>query len=90
MSHPRFLVVLTSLSLATAALLGAALDASAQVVIPTNRNGLIQQNELQTLRNQLQRQQFSNSSSFIASRTGRSCRSLALKCRSSSKIASRR
>ncbi|RWM08806.1 MAG: hypothetical protein E5X80_02360 [Mesorhizobium sp.] len=58
MSHPRFLVVLTSLSLATVALLGAALDASAQVVIPTNRNGLIQQNELQTLRNQLQRQQF--------------------------------
>ena len=32
--------------------------ALAQVIIPTNRNTLIQQNELQQLRNSLQRQQF--------------------------------
>jgi hypothetical protein len=32
--------------------------ASAQVVIPTNRNALVEQNELQMLQNRLQRQQF--------------------------------
>ncbi|WP_366663874.1 hypothetical protein [Mesorhizobium sp.] len=45
-------------ALSTAALLGAASYASAQVVIPTDRNALIQHNELQALRNQLQRRQF--------------------------------
>ena len=30
----------------------------AQIVIPTNRNALVQQNELQQLQNQLQRQQY--------------------------------
>ncbi|AZO73815.1 MAG: hypothetical protein E5V92_29525 [Mesorhizobium sp.] len=58
MSNPRLSAVLISAALSAAALLGAASYASAQVVIPTNRNALIQQNELQALRNQLQRQQF--------------------------------
>ncbi|BCM21678.1 hypothetical protein [Mesorhizobium sp. J8] len=31
---------------------------SAQIVIPTNRNALVQQNELQQLQNRLQRQQY--------------------------------
>ncbi len=33
-------------------------SASAQVVIPTNRNGLIQQGQLQQLQNRLERQQY--------------------------------
>lgn len=58
MSHPRLSTVLLSAALAAAALLGPALHASAQVVIPTNRNGLLQQNELQMLQNRIQRQQY--------------------------------
>lgn len=58
MSHPRFLAALASAALVAASLCGVASNASAQVVIQTNRNALIQQNELQALRNQLQRQQF--------------------------------
>ncbi|RRI07734.1 hypothetical protein EH240_00375 [Mesorhizobium tamadayense] len=58
MSQPRLSMALISAALVTAAISGVASNASAQVVIPTNRNALIQQNELQTLRNQLQRQQF--------------------------------
>lgn len=58
MSDPRLPAALVSAALAAAALLGTVSNASAQVVIPTNRNTVIQQNELQTLRNQLQRQQF--------------------------------
>ncbi|RAZ92290.1 hypothetical protein DPM33_06505 [Mesorhizobium hawassense] len=42
----------------TAALWGTASYASAQVVIPTNRNALVEQNQLQQLRNSLQRQQY--------------------------------
>ncbi|WP_246677994.1 hypothetical protein [Mesorhizobium sp. B2-7-2] len=49
-----------------AVLAGAVLAASvcliapsyAQIVIPTNRNALVQQNELQQLQNRLQRQQY--------------------------------
>ena len=37
---------------------GVASYASAQVIIPTNRNALIQQGELQMLQNRFQRQQF--------------------------------
>ncbi|AZO61176.1 hypothetical protein EOA75_14285 [Mesorhizobium sp. M1A.F.Ca.IN.022.07.1.1] len=58
MSHPRLSAALIAAALSTAALLGAASYASAQVVIPTDRNALIQHNELQALRNQLQRRQF--------------------------------
>ncbi|TIS48043.1 hypothetical protein [Mesorhizobium sp.] len=64
MARPRLSAVLLSVALAAAALLGAASYASAQVVIPTNRNALIQQNELQALRNQLQRQQFQQQQQF--------------------------
>ncbi|MDX8448726.1 hypothetical protein RFN31_24225 [Mesorhizobium sp. VK3C] len=64
MSHPRLSAVLISAALATAVLSGTAFHASAQVVIPTNRNALIQQNELQALRNQLQRQQFQQQQQF--------------------------
>jgi exonuclease VII large subunit len=44
--------------LATAMTPAAAPYASAQVVVPTDRNILVQQNELQQLENRLQRQQF--------------------------------
>ncbi|MDX8465109.1 hypothetical protein RFM26_05370 [Mesorhizobium sp. VK23B] len=64
MSHPHLSAVLISAALSAAALFGAASYASAQVVIPTNRNTLIEQNELQTLRNQLQRQQFQQQQQF--------------------------
>ncbi|MEP6565299.1 MAG: hypothetical protein ABJB10_09170 [Mesorhizobium sp.] len=47
-----------SAMLATAMVPVATSYTSAQVVIPTNRSALVQQNELQMLENRLQRQQF--------------------------------
>ena len=56
---PRYLsTFLISAALAATGLLGMASGVSAQVVIPTNRNALVQQNQLQQLQNQLQRQQY--------------------------------
>ncbi|RWL88886.1 MAG: hypothetical protein EOR68_32150, partial [Mesorhizobium sp.] len=48
---------LISAALTATCLVGMASGVSAQVVIPTNRNALVQQNQLQQLQNQLQRQQ---------------------------------
>ncbi|WP_217577979.1 hypothetical protein [Mesorhizobium sp. GbtcB19] len=50
------LIVLAGALLAAA--IAQAAPSSAQVVIPTNRNALVDQNQLQQLQNQLQRQQF--------------------------------
>ena len=50
------LAVLAGAVLATAA--SQIAPSYAQIVIPTNRNALVQQNELQQLQNQLQRQQY--------------------------------
>lgn len=58
MSPLRFSSVLMTAILATAFVPVATSYASAQVVIPTNRNALVEQNELQMLENRLQRQQF--------------------------------
>ncbi|WP_202299540.1 hypothetical protein [Mesorhizobium sp. 131-2-1] len=58
MPQLRPTTVLMSAMLATATLPALAPHASAQVVIPTNRNVLVQQNELQQLQSRLQRQQF--------------------------------
>ncbi|MDG4879367.1 hypothetical protein P9273_30275 [Mesorhizobium sp. WSM4935] len=52
----RTLAVLAGAVLATSvSLIG---PSYAQIVIPTNRNALVQQNELQQLQNRLQRQQY--------------------------------
>lgn len=56
MSRLRLSTVLMTAMLATAILPVAGV--SAQVVIPTNRNALVDQNELQMLENRLQRRQF--------------------------------
>jgi len=58
MPQLRPTTVLMSAMLATAMVPAVAPHALAQVVIPTNRNVLVQQNELQQLQNRLQRQQF--------------------------------
>ena len=58
MSPLRFSSVLMTAILATAFVPVATSYTSAQVVIPTNRNALVQQNELQMLENRLQRQLF--------------------------------
>ena len=58
MSRFRLSAFLLSAVLASAGLPGTISYASAQVVIPTNRNALVQQNQLQQLQNQLQRQQY--------------------------------
>jgi len=58
MSPLRFSSVLMTAILATAMVPVASPYASAQVVIPTNRNALVEQNELQMLENRLQRQLF--------------------------------
>ena len=58
MSPLRFSTVLMTAMLAIALVPVASPYASAQVVIPTNRNALVDQNELQMLENRLQRQQF--------------------------------
>ncbi|TIP04677.1 MAG: hypothetical protein E5X76_05835 [Mesorhizobium sp.] len=56
---PRYLSTsLISAALTATCLVGMASGVSAQVVIPTNRNALVQQNQLQQLQNQLQRQQY--------------------------------
>ncbi|WP_246684670.1 hypothetical protein [Mesorhizobium sp. B2-7-1] len=51
-----------TLAVLAGAVLGAAVSpiapSYAQIVIPTNRNALVQQNELQQLQNRLQRQQY--------------------------------
>lgn len=49
-----------TLAVLAAAVLATSLIAPsyAQIVIPTNRNALVQQNELQQLQNRLQRQQY--------------------------------
>jgi len=51
-----------TLTVLAGALLAAAISqvapSYAQIVIPTNRNALVQQNELQQLQNSLQRQQY--------------------------------
>ncbi|WP_434723995.1 hypothetical protein [Mesorhizobium sp. RIZ17] len=58
MSRSRLSAFLLLAVLASAGLVGMISCASAQVVIPTNRNALVQQNQLQQLQNQLQRQQY--------------------------------
>ena len=58
MFRPRLSTLLISAILATSALPLAGSYASAQIVAPTNRNALIQQNQLQQLQNQIQRQQY--------------------------------
>jgi hypothetical protein len=58
MFRPRSSTLLISAMLAASALPLAGSHASAQIVIPTNRNALIQQNQLQQLQNQIQRQQY--------------------------------
>ena len=54
----RLSTFLISAALAATGLVGMATGLSAQIVIPTNRNALVQQNELQQLQNRLQRQQY--------------------------------
>lgn len=59
MSARRPPSILASAALATMVLVGLGLPASAQVLNPTAKsNALIQQNDLQTLQNRIQRQQF--------------------------------
>ncbi|RVD61055.1 hypothetical protein EN828_32080 [Mesorhizobium sp. M2D.F.Ca.ET.185.01.1.1] len=58
MWQPRSSAFLISIALAATGLLGLASGVSAQIVIPTNRNALMEQNQLQQLQNQLQRQQY--------------------------------
>ncbi|RWM16575.1 MAG: hypothetical protein EOR72_10270 [Mesorhizobium sp.] len=58
MSSHRLPTFLISAALAATVLVGIPSGVSAQVVIPTNRNALVEQNQLQQLQNQLQRQQY--------------------------------
>lgn len=58
MLHPRLSAFLISVALAATGLLGTTSWGSAQIVIPTNRNALVEQGQLQQLQNQLQRQQY--------------------------------
>lgn len=58
MRQLRPTTVLISAMLATAMVVAVAPHALAQVIIPTNRNVLVQQNELLQLQNRMLRQQF--------------------------------